>query len=106
MDILDLDAGLANLAHNGFCLNLEEKLKLELGLSALLNKATREDFEELRFWGRIQCVKGDNPDYYIAVGITYNGKYEFPSKRFYYASGSNFEFEPFPEINTQHENCK
>jgi hypothetical protein len=70
-------------------------------LNNLLNKSTKEDFEELRFWGRVQCIKGDN-DYYIAIGLTYNGKYEFPYKRFYYASGANFEFVPFPEINSQH----
>jgi len=83
MDILDIDAGLVHLAHNGFCLNIEEKFQLELGLRSLLNKSTKDDFEEVMFWGRISGVKCD---YYIAVGITYNGKYEFPTKRFYYAT--------------------
>lgn len=99
MDILDLDAGLGHLAHNGFCLNVEEKFQLEMGLRALLNKSSADDFEELLFWGRIT---GINRDYYIAVGLTYNGKYEFPSKRFYYATSSNFEFNAFPELNSQH----
>ena len=67
-------------------------------MQALLNKSTPADFEELKFWGRIQCTKAE--DYYVAIGLTYNGKYEFPHKRFYFASGSNFEFEPFPELNT------
>ncbi len=99
MDILDFDAGLSRLAHNGFCLNVEEKFQLEMGLKMLLDNSTKDDFEELLFWGRIQ---GLTKDYYIATGLTYSGKYEFPKKRFFYATSNNFEFHPFPEINSQH----
>ena len=99
MDLLDLDAGLKNLTHNGFCLNVEEKFQLEMGLRTLLNQVEPTDFEELLFWGR---VSGMTKDYYIAMGVTYSGKYEFPEKRFYYATSNNFEFVAFPEINTQH----
>ena len=99
MDILDLDAGLAHLTHNGFCLNVEERFQLELGLRTLLNNSSKEDFEELLFWGRIN---GTERDYYIAIGLTYNGMYEFPRKRFYYATSANFEFAAFPELNSQH----
>ena len=72
-----------------------------MGLQNLLNNAAPEDFEELLFWGRIEGVQRD---YYIAMGLTYNGKYEFPEKRFYYATSADFEFKAFPELNTQHEN--
>lgn len=65
----------------------------------LLNKSSRDDFEELRFWGR---VGGTQKDYFVAIGITYSGKYEFPSKRFYFATSADFVFGPFPEINSQH----
>lgn len=99
MDILDLDVGLAHLTNNGFCLNVEERFQLELGLRSLLNNSSKEDFEELLFWGRIA---GTDRDYYIAMGVTYSGKYEFPHKRFYYATSGNFEFVAFPELNSQH----
>lgn len=66
----------------------------------MLNNSTKEDFEELMFWGRIS---GNERDYYIAVGLTYNGQYEFPNKRFFFATSANFEFTAFPELNTQHE---
>lgn len=36
------------------------------------------------------------------MGVTYTDKYEFPEKRFYWASSTDFKFKAFPEINTQH----
>jgi len=32
MDILDLQAGLKNVQHNGVCINVEERLQLDMGL--------------------------------------------------------------------------
>jgi len=87
MDILDFDAGLSHLTHNGFTLNVEEKFQLDMGLKVLLNNSSKDDFEELLFWGRISGLKND---YYIATGLTYKGKYEFPTKRFFYATSNNF----------------
>lgn len=81
-------------------MNTEEKFQLEIGMRELLNRSSKDDFEELRFWGRVQ---GTLKDYFIAIGITYKDKYEFPTKRFYYATSNDFEFVPFPEKNTQHE---
>jgi hypothetical protein len=49
----------------------------------LLNTSKTADFEELMFWGRIEGLKND---YYIAIGVTYTDKFEFPEKRFYWAT--------------------
>lgn len=65
----------------------------------MLNCAAPFDFEELLFWGR---VGGLNRDYYIAMGVTFSDKYEFPEKRFYWASSADFIFKPFPALNDQH----
>lgn len=99
MDILDLDSSLKFVNHNGVCLNIEERMQLQLGLQQLLNGCENTDFEELLFWGKII---GLNKDYYIAMGITYSDKYEFPEKRFYWALSSDFAFSPFPDVNDQH----
>ena len=42
-------------------------------------------------------------DYYICVGVTYTDKYEFPEKRFYWASSNDYKFKAFPELNDQHQ---
>ena len=74
-------------------------MQLQLGLQQLLNTCEEGDFEELLFWGKII---GLNRDYYVAMGITYSDKYEFPEKRFYWALSTDFKFQPFPELNVQH----
>jgi radial spoke head protein 9 len=65
-----------------------------------LNNSEEGDYEELLFWGKIGGV---HRDYYIAMGITYSDKYEFPEKNFYYALSSDFKFVAFPPLNTQHK---
>lgn len=64
-----------------------------------MNSADVHDFEELLFWGRIEGIK---QDYYLCLGITYTNKYEFPEKRFYWASAADFKFKSFQAINDQH----
>jgi hypothetical protein len=50
------------------------------------------------FWGRIEGMKSD---YYVCMGVTFTDKFEFPEKRFYWASSTDFKFFPFPsELNT------
>lgn len=46
---------------------------------------------------------GINKDYYIALGLCYNNYYEFPFKKFYWATSSNFVFAPLPSPNDQHK---
>jgi len=41
----------------------------------------------------------------MCMGVTFTDKYEFPEKRFYWASSRDFKFQPFPaNLNTQHTN--
>mmetsp|Transcript_96698 Transcript_96698/g.133223 ORF Transcript_96698/g.133223 Transcript_96698/m.133223 type:complete len:104 (-) Transcript_96698:549-860(-) len=70
-----------------------------MGLQTLLNETTGE-FDELLFWGKIV---GMHRDYFIAMGVIYNERYEFPEKKFYYASSSDFVFQKFPAIQEQHK---
>ena len=38
--------------------------------------------------------------YYIAMGVTYSGRYEFPVKSFYWANQSTgMKFKSFPALN-------
>jgi len=86
MDIEDLTASLSVLTHNGTCFNIEERFQLEVALQELLNNAGATDFDELLFWGRISGLKAD---YYIAMGVCYKDRYEFPEKKFYWCSSAN-----------------
>ena len=56
--------------------------------------------EELHLWGKITGIAAD---YYIAVGYTYTGMYEFPVKKFFWALSKDFEFSEMPELNDQHK---
>jgi len=85
------------LQHNGVVFNVEERFRLEMALQSLQNESKETDFEELLFWGRINGAEGN---YYIAVGISYKGSYEFPKKTFFWCSEKNdFVFEKMPLIN-------
>lgn len=101
MDIQDLTASLSVLHHNGVAFSIEERFQLEIALQQLLNEATETDFDELLFWGRVSGVKAD---YYVAMGVCYNDRFEFPEKKFYWCSPSNdMTFEAFPSLNDQHK---
>ena len=65
-----------------------------------MNESKAEDFEELLFWGKVQ---GNQADYYIAMGVSYKGQYEFPTKTFYWCTGGVWAFKKFRELNTQHK---
>ena len=60
------------------------------------------EFDELLFWGRIRgnayffTLLGLQKDYYIALGLKYKGFYEFPFKKFYWATSGSYKFEPLP----------
>lgn len=71
-----------------------------MSLQQLINTTADAEFEELLFWGKLT---GLNFDYYIAVGLVYTGRYEFATKRFYYATSNEFVFRPFPALNDQHK---
>ncbi len=65
-----------------------------------MNNSNNENFEELLFWGKIEGLSGN---YYIAQGINFSGKYEFPEKSFFWCSTqNNFAFMPFEALNDYH----
>ena len=72
-------------------------MRLEIAMSTLQCEI---EIEELLFWGKITGIKND---YFIAVGIQYSGCYEFPTKKFFYALSSDFEFKEMPTLNDQHK---
>ena len=55
--------------------------------------------DELLFWGKITGLQAD---YLIAMAVFYEGKYEFPTKKFYWASSNDYKFEELPETLEQH----
>jgi len=71
-----------------------------VGLQVLLNESAGDQFDELLFWGKII---GLQRDYFIAMGVIYKERYEFPEKKFYYASSQDFVFKKFPKLEDQHK---
>jgi len=72
------------------------RIQLDIGLTNLNNSI---ECDELLFWGKISGLKSD---YFIAVAVYYEGKYEFPVKKFYWASSNDFKFDELPETLEQH----
>lgn len=72
-------------------------MQLEMGLSQLNCK---QDCDELCFWGKINGLKND---YYIAMGLNFRGNYEFPTKSFFWALSTDFEFRGMPSLNSAHD---
>lgn len=97
MDILDFSEEIKNFRHNGMTLNLDERMQLEGALNIL---QTKNDDEELTFWGKISGIKND---YYIAMAIQYRDMYEFPVKKFYWALSNDFTFREMPSLTEQHD---
>lgn len=71
-------------------------MQLDIALHELNNTV---ECGELLFWGKISA---DKADYFIAMAIDYEGKYEFPDKKFFWASSKTFKFEQLPEPLEQH----
>lgn len=79
------------------------RMQLEMALSRLHSQS---GVEELLFWGKINGTLnyplthiGLVNDYYVAVGITFSGIYEFPTKKFYWALSTDFKFSELPDLN-------
>ena len=83
-------------AANGVCLSLIEKLKLETTLDQLKSDIK---CDEMLFWG---IIYGAEKDYYIAKALYYKGNPEFPKKKYYFCSSSNFIFSQLPDIQAHH----
>jgi len=61
----------------------------------ILKEESEPQIDQLLFWGRI---RGTQKDYYIALGLSFHDQYEFPLKRFYYATSNNYHFKVLPNI--------
>ena len=83
-------------AVNGVCLSLEERIKLLTMLDQL--KADIK-CDEMQFWGKIL---GAEKDYYISKALFYKGFQNFPKKKYFFCSGSNFIFSELPDIQPHH----
>jgi radial spoke head protein 9 len=96
MEALNLETSLRNLHDAGMCLNLHERMQLDLAISEL---TANSGCEEVLFWGKIT---GEKADYFIAMCVHFTGKYEFPDKQFYWASSKDFKFAVLPDPLEQH----
>jgi radial spoke head protein 9 len=97
VETLDFSEELKNFSHNGISLNLDERMQLEM---AIMSLRTRVEHDELHFWGKIN---GLVQDYYVCVGVTYCGQYEFPTKNFYWAlASSGYNFKEMPTLSEAH----
>jgi radial spoke head protein 9 len=75
---------------------IKNRMRLEL---ALLNLGGNYHFDDLFFWGRIEGIERD---YYIALGLKCKGQYEFPLKKFFWASSTNTHFSELPSYNPKY----
>ena len=80
-------------AFNGVCLSLVERLKLETTLDQLKSDIK---CDEMQFWG---IIYGAEKDYYIAKALYYKGYPQFPKKKYFFCSSSNFIFSELPSLN-------
>ena len=94
MNIVDIESQLKYITPH--TINVMERIQLDIGLNNLNNTI---ECDELLFWGKIAGIKAD---YLIAEAVFYEGKYEFPIKKFYWASNSDYKFEELPELLDQH----
>ena len=72
-------------------------MQLEMGLNKLNSGM---DCDELCFWGKITGLKND---YYIAMGLKFRENYEFPTKSFFWALNTDFDFRGMPSLNSAHD---
>lgn len=93
MELFDLEASSKLVSSAGNTLNVHEILCIQAGLSTL---KSNEKYEKIYFWGKIF---GQNSDYYIAYGLR-DSDFEFPSKKFYFATES-FVFAELPLITEE-----
>ena len=83
-------------AVNGVCLSLEERIKLLTMLDQLKSDIK---CDEMQFWGKIF---GTEKDYYISKALYYKGFQNFPKKKYFFCSSSNFIFSELPDIQPHH----
>jgi len=93
MELFDLEPCIKLTASAGNTLNVHEMLCIQAGLTKLKQN---EKYDKIYLWGKIF---GQNSDYYIAYGLR-DSDFEFPSKKFYFATES-FAFAELPLITEE-----
>ena len=83
-------------AVNGVCISLEERIKLLTMLDQLKSDIK---CDEMQFWG---IIYGAEKDYYISKALYYKGYLNFPKKKYFFCSSSNFIFSELPDIQPHH----
>jgi len=94
VDCLDLSEEFKHFSHNGATLNLDERMQLEMSLGQLRCSI---EADEVMFWGK---VTGVSADYYIALAVTFQGMYEFPTKQFFWTLSTtpDLKFKEMPGL--------
>ena len=72
MEISSLDHELKFINKSGLGLNIEERLKIEMGFNSVTDKF---DLDQVLLWGKV-C--GIHSDYYILLGLRMRGTLSFP----------------------------
>ena len=67
MDMCDFGNEQKYLSSVGLTLSIDERVNLEL---AVLKLYEQEDFDEVKFWGKITGV---TKDYYVAIAVNFEG---------------------------------
>ena len=83
-------------AVNGICLSIEERIKI---LTILDQLKSDIKCDEMQFWGKIL---GAEKDYYISKALYYKGHKNFPQKKYFFCSSTNFIFSELPDIQPHH----
>ncbi|KAM3137738.1 hypothetical protein pb186bvf_010158 [Paramecium bursaria] len=96
MEIYHIPEDIRFVNQIGQTLSQEEKLKLEISLVKLSQTVK---FDQLLFWGRIE---GTVSNYYIAIGLTFKGNFEFPHKTFFYTANL-ITFQELPPLNPEYQ---
>lgn len=93
MEISDISCSLKHFNYHGITLNIEERSQVELALLKIENESLHD---EILFWGKIN---GTVKDYFIALGLNFNGMTGFCTKSFYWCSSANFNFASLPVVD-------
>ena len=91
MDISDFGTEQKYLSSVGLTLSIDERVNLEL---AILKLYEQEDFDEVKFWGKITGV---TKDYYVAIAVNFEGHQGFPHKRMFWCNEQTWLFAELPQ---------
>lgn len=80
MEINKLESEMKMINKTGATLNLEEKMRLEIGVKQITDKF---QLDQVLVWGKV-C--GIYNDYYILLGLQMRGQHCFPEKVYFWCN--------------------